>query len=240
MFAAVSLRKSELNEGGSAIEPEPSARGMTTDRAFNTQNGMITDSQPELKKQDSEEDELTNRMRTEAKLRIALEDQVTINPRIATLFEGLKLNSEHNSAVVYPLLYMVSRVVYALSIVYLSNTPQVATLIVLSCTILLICFTLHERQFKDSMMNNLAIINDVLLYLVLVLSLSCSCVTTADMTEKKILGWTMIVVVTLSVHINFITATVQAIRHIKLMYQRRQNLKALKAKAAAQPEKSAA
>ena len=207
---------------------------MATDRGLVTDNVTAPENLPQ-KHEDSEEDELMKKMRSEAKLRIALEDQVKVNPRIATVFAGLKLNTEHSSAVVYPLLYMVSRVVYALSIVYLSGSPQVATTIVLSCTILTLCFTVHEKQFKDPLMNRLAILNDLLFYVVLVLALGCSSVTTADITEKKILGWVLIIIVTLAVHLNIVAAVVQAIKHIRLLYQRHQYFKMMGAKVAADP-----
>ena len=89
-------------------------------------------------------------------------------------------------------------------------------------------------------MNRLAILNDLLFYVVLVLALGCSSVTTADISEKKILGWAFIVTVTLCVHLNIVTSVAQAIKHIKLLYQRRQNIKMMKDKKAAVPEQKAA
>lgn len=170
------------------------------------------------KEQPSEEDALVESMRKQAQMRLALEDQVRVNPRIATMFEGLKVNQPRNSAVTYPLVFLATRVLYAAVIVFLSETPQLGNMIMLSWTLLVLCFHLHEKQFEDPAMQKLALVSDGLFFALLVLQLANSAVTTADSTEKQILGYTLMFVVTVALHLNFLATAVQAIKHAKLLY----------------------
>lgn len=62
-------------------------------------------------------------MKREAKLRLTIEDMTEVNSRYSTIFEGLKLNSPHNSAVVYPFAFIVRRLIFAIAIVMMSHMP---------------------------------------------------------------------------------------------------------------------
>ena len=57
-------------------------------------------------------------VRIKPKLEDLLEAQQS-NSRLITLFNGLKLNTEHNSAIAEPLLFLARRLIYAAAIVYL-------------------------------------------------------------------------------------------------------------------------
>lgn len=46
---------------------------------------------------------------------------VVVSQRFKTLFEGLKLNAAHNSAITLPLAYLVRRVAYATMIVFMQD-----------------------------------------------------------------------------------------------------------------------
>ena len=58
--------------------------------------------------------------RKDAKRRLDLEDKVIVNPRYSTVYEGLKLNTPHNSAVTQIYSFLLQRIIYASVIVIMS------------------------------------------------------------------------------------------------------------------------
>jgi hypothetical protein len=108
-------------------------------------------------------------------LRLRIEETVLINGRYKTLFEGLKLNQPHNSAVTYPFAFMLRRLVYAVAIVFMAHMPQIASLVMLCMTVAILAFILIENPWKDSQHQQLDIANEIFLYLVLTLILTSSC-----------------------------------------------------------------
>lgn len=167
-----------------------------------------------------------------------LEGQVTLNKRYSTLFSGLKLNTAHNSAVTQPLAFMLRRLYYSVVIVFMCHMPQVALLSLLGLCLVLLVFTIVEKPWKDSEMQKLAIVNEVFLYLVIVLVLACTSISRPDGPESDILGYMIIGVVTLAIHVNLVAMFAQALHHIKLLYARRAHSK--NPKIAAQKKQAAA
>ena len=76
---------------------------------------------------------------------LKLEDMVKLDPRYKTIFEGLKLNSVHNSAVTYPLMFLLRRVIIAGALVFLSHQPQLQALLILITSLCAIIYTTVER-----------------------------------------------------------------------------------------------
>ena len=113
----------------------------------------------------------SEKIQRDARLKLRLEDLIVNNPRFATLFSGLKLNAEHNSAVIEPLLFLTRRLVYAIAIVYMQHSPQVMTAIMMSMSLIVLVFTVYERPWKEAEMNFLAVVNEAFLYSLLVLVL---------------------------------------------------------------------
>ena len=163
-------------------------------------------------------------MRSEAKLRLRLEDHVQVNPSYKTLFDGLKLNTEHNSAIVEPLAFLIRRIMYAVVIVFMPHLPQVAVSTLLVMCLMGLAFSLTEKPWKDPEAQKLAIANEMFLYLVLVIVLSCSSISGPG-NGKDILGWLLIILVTIAVHFNLIAIGAKAAEHTKLLYRRHQNRK---------------
>lgn len=211
----------QLNEGGSDLATD---RGCPTDRA------MISNKSEEGQTSMTEEEALAMRMKSEAQLRLQLEDLVKVNGRYATLFSGLKVNTAHNSAVVEVLLFMVRRLIFAAAIVYMGQSPQVAMALMMGVTLFSLVFTVAEQPWKDPVANKLSIANEVFFYVVLVLALSCSSLTTADSSDEEILGYVIMFVVTAAIHVNLIVMISEAYGHVKLLYKRRENVKQLEVK----------
>lgn len=93
---------------------------------------------------------LAKRMTSEAKLRLSIEDSVQVSTRYATLFSGLKLNTAHNSAVLEPLVFLIRRFLYAMVIVLLGHKPQVALMLLIALSVLVLAFTIAEKPWKES------------------------------------------------------------------------------------------
>ena len=170
------------------------------------------------------------RIRNEAALRLRLEALVDVNQRYSTIFEGLKLNTAHNSAVMQPISFLLRRVFYAALIVFMPHMPQVSMIALMSACILMLAFSLQEKQWKDVEMQNLAIANEVLFYALLVLVLACSCTATRDSVESSMLGASIIGVVTLSICVNLTVILASAWNHCKLLHTRHMNKQAHKVK----------
>lgn len=70
--------------------------------------------------------------------------------RYATLFNGLKLNTAHNSAVMEPLIFLVRRFLYAMMIVLLGHKPQVALMLMIALSVIVLAFNVAAKPWKDS------------------------------------------------------------------------------------------
>ena len=200
LCAAVNLEDKQLYEGGET-EVIDTERGLATDRAFNTE--MVPQADQENKQEDPAEI-LMKRMTIEAEKRLSIENDVQVPKRYATLFNGLKLNTAHNSAVMEPLVFLVRRFLYAMVIVLLSHKPQVALMLMIGLSVVVLAFTVVEKPWKNSDMQTLAVANESFFLLILVLVIGCTATAPAHGLSKDILGWAIIVAVTLVIHVNVI------------------------------------
>jgi len=87
----------------------------------------------------------------EAKSRIQLEDKAVTNKRFKTLFNGLKRNHEHNAGVVYPVIFVIRRLAYAFTLVFLYEWPYLATLSLMILTLFVLAYILVERPWEFSL-----------------------------------------------------------------------------------------
>ena len=73
-------------------------------------------------------------------MRIKLAESVQVSNYYRTLFYGLKLNHEHNVAVVHPLAFVLRRILYAFVIVYMVGEMVIlgALLMLMSCLAMLV------------------------------------------------------------------------------------------------------
>ena len=148
----------EMYEGGGADTILPTERAlMTTEGNLATErDGCVNEEYVKRIRQlngeirennrGEEETETERRMRAEAKYRLKLEDSLQINRRYETIFSGLKLNTEHNSAVTQPLGFLVRRLIFAAVIVYMPSAAGV--LILLSMSTISLVFTIFETPWK--------------------------------------------------------------------------------------------
>ena len=79
-------------------------------------------------------------------------------------------------------------------------------------------------------MQTLAVANESFFLLILVLVIGCTATAPAHGLSKDILGWAIIVAVTLFIHVNVIVMLAKSYQHACLLAIRRKNLKLHKIK----------
>ena len=164
-----------------------------------------------------------------AQLKLSLEDKVKVSGRYSTLFSGLKLNTEHNTAITQPLLYLLRRVYYAFVIVFMCYMPQVALMTLMVFCVGMLAFTITEKPWKHDDAQKLAVTNEVILYVILVLTTASTSLSRPNSLESDVLGYSIIGMVTLAIHVNLVAMMAQAWHHTKLLYARRAYLRSQKA-----------
>jgi hypothetical protein len=146
-----------------------------------------------------------------------MEYSIEVNGRYKTLFEGLKLNQPHNSAVTYLFAFMLRRLVFAVAIVFMAHMPQIASLVMLCVSVAMLAFILVENPWKDPEHQKLDIANEIFLILVLTLILTCNCLTDTKSAQSEAFGWMLIGLLTLVIYVNLVVIIAQAYQHCKLL-----------------------
>jgi len=154
------------------------------------------------------------KMQREARIKLRLEDSVAVNKRYATVFAGLKLNTEHNSALVELLLFLLRRTIFAAVVVFLPEAPLVAAMIMLATSLCVLAFTIVEQPWKDPAINKLAVINEAFIHGFLVVAMGCSGVEHLDSQSNELFGWGIIVFVCLMMHVNVVFMMAEAYKHV--------------------------
>ena len=106
-------------------------------------------------------------LQSEAKLLVAAAGEVKRNPKYKTLTYGLKKNHPRNVAVLYPILYLLRRVLYTIAILFITQIPFIGVVILMFTCVTMLALLASEAQWKDPRINNLHVINEVAFYLVL-------------------------------------------------------------------------
>ena len=112
----------------------------TVNAVLTTERGMIDTKVSEKDEESGTVEDMVDEMRPEARMRLALEDEVELSAYYKTLFLGLKLNHPHNVAIMHPLFFLLRRVLYALIIVFLVDYPFFATTFLLLSCFAMLCF----------------------------------------------------------------------------------------------------
>ena len=116
-------------------------RGMM-ETSVNAEHNL--DEVEEEQEQEEAIEESKEEYRSEARMRLALEDEVELNSCYKTLFLGLKKNHPHNVAVIHPLIFLLRRVLYALIIVFMVNSPYFGSVLLMVSCFAMICYTVTE------------------------------------------------------------------------------------------------
>ena len=92
-------------------------------------------------------------LRQSAKEMIAGAELIKKSDRSMTLYYGLRLNHPRNVALIHPIMFVVRRIVYALSIVLLENYTLYGVWILMLGTLLMLTFAVTEMPWKDPLIN---------------------------------------------------------------------------------------
>ncbi len=149
-----------------------------------------------------EKQEQSNIMRHRAKILIELADSVREPERYKTLYYGLKRNHPRNVAVMHPLMFMMRRIIYALTIVFMDEIPIWGVFIFMGYTLLMLGYVLSEHQWKDRVINSQHIFNECILYVLSVMMLLFSSYVEPSM--RYILGFLLIAIVFIFVVYNLV------------------------------------
>ena len=110
----------------------------------------------------------------QANLRAKLEASTHVNPYYRTLYYGLRRNHEHGASTMYPLLFVLRRIVYSLVIVFMidGNKPFFGTLILTLTCLVMQMFLAVETQWESRKLNTQEFVNESIFY-TLCLGLIC-------------------------------------------------------------------
>ena len=135
-------------------------------------------------------------------MRIKLAERVRVSNYYRTLFYGLKLNHEHNVAVVYPMAFVLRRILYAFVIVYMVGQMVIlgALLLLVSCLAMLV-FVIQEAPWEDRSVNLQHFFNELVFYFVCVGLINFSGVLT-ESRPSLAHGWLLIGLIVISITYN--------------------------------------
>ena len=119
-----------------------------------------------------------------------------MNTRYKTLYYGLKRNHPHMAAITHPLIFLVRRVIYAAIVLFMINTPIVGIALLAFICVGVIAFVIVEQQWEDTLIAWQHVINEVALYLILMLTLACA--LPLPLSAVSPIGW-LIIGLTLSI-----------------------------------------
>ena len=136
----------------------------------------------------------------EARLRLELESLVKVSPRYATLFLGLKRNHPHSAAIVHPLMFLLRRIVYSAIALFCLSVPIVGAFILSWICVLMLCYIIVEQQWEDSLIARQHFINEMALYLILLLVIACGLPIPPSFLSP--IGWTIISLVLVTIVFN--------------------------------------
>lgn len=93
-------------------------------------------------------------------------------------------------------------------------------ILMMTISLAMMTITLIEKPWKNSETQILAVVNDQLVYLVFVLALVSSSLTDVGTSANTYFGWTLIWIITLTIHVNLVGMAANAFWHLKLIYTR--------------------
>ena len=161
-------------------------------------------------------DKTEEELKRDARLRVLLQSQVKCNPRYQTLFYGLKKNHPRQISVLYPVIYLMRRVVYIILILFMTELPFVSVVILLLWCLATLSLIWTEAQWEDRLINVQHAVNEIALYLIL-LQVSIFCGLTPASETALVLGWTLIATILLTIFFNLTVITYMSICYLRLL-----------------------
>ena len=129
-------------------------------------------------------------MREEAQLRVSVQERIRLSEGYKTIHFGLKLNHERNVAIVHPLMFLLRRVAYATTIIFMAQHAVLGVISVMLCTLFMLAYSLSEHQWREPLINNQHIVDEIAIYILCVFALLFNNYLDPDMRYE--LGWLFI------------------------------------------------
>jgi len=218
-------------EGGEATEGalESSRRLIEADSCSSFGSSEVTSSQSIQKMKKHDYQAIYEYMKPEAQLKVQLESLVRVSAHYRTLFTGLKKNHQHSAAVVYPVIFLIRRIVYAAIVLFLVHIPSVAAYLLCWICVGMIGYILVEQQWEESLISRQHIVNEIALYLVVLIAFVSS--APLPVVAIGLLGWSLIAIVISTVVFNILVITYsfcihgkKTIRNKRRRHRRRRRL----------------
>ena len=125
-----------------------------------------------------------------AKLRVNQECEKKVSNRYRTLFLGLRLNHPHNATIVHPMIFILRRITYAATVLFMANASILGIYLLSVICIGVISFVILEKPWKDSFIAKQHIFNEIALYMIFSAAIACTLPISYEMSNY--LGWGMI------------------------------------------------
>jgi hypothetical protein len=159
-----------------------------------------------------------------AKEIVAGDDLITLKPHAATLHYGLKKNHPRNVAIVHPMMYLFRRIIFTLAVLLLDKTDVVGTMCIFVCTIAMLVYAIHERQWNNPLHNQQHIVNEVFTYYTCIAFLFFTSIHTPF--QRLVHGWVLLALFVLFVVYNLVMIIMQVKFIIKSFYKKYKGKKA--------------
>ena len=112
--------------------------------------------------------------------------------------------------------FLLRRVAYAAIIIFMFNRPFFGTMLLIAVSMFALSWVLSESQWEHGLINQQHIVNEIVLYVCLILLVLCSdMVYTQD--ARDVIGWTFIALICFMVLYNGLIIAYFSCKHLKLV-----------------------
>ena len=159
-------------------------------------------------------------------MQMVLESIIKISARYKTLFYGLRINHPHSANIVHPMVFLIRRVIYSAIVIFMLTLPLIAAYLLCVMSIFLVAFTISEKQWNDSVMLKMHLVNEIALYVILLMAIVSSLpLHTAAVSP---VGWSIIALTMSTLLFNVFVIVILTSQHGRLYLKRIRNKKSNK------------
>ena len=127
------------------------------------------------------------------------------------------MNHERSVAVVHPLMFLLRRVIYALTIIFFIQNLLFGVLITQAICMAMLAYALYENQWNESVINWQHIGNEIVIYTLCVILMLFN--GTVDAQIRYHLGWVLCYICLAYIVLNSIVILFYSARLIRLLFR---------------------
>lgn len=136
------------------------------------------------------------------------------------LFDGFKLNHPRNVALIYPIIFLVRRLILALTLVFLQEWRHWGLFITMTTTWMTLTYIIIEHPWLDEELYMQHVANEICLYILCVTSLFFCYLDSTLETRSTVAHWYLGVFLVFT-YGNLMLTFAQAFKHLRLVLKRR-------------------